>query len=80
MKKYVMTSNTYFAYKKICIYYGVALVVEEKEQLEVLEEYNNLTNNELQVKHFVKLCDELNLQQLDFHNVIEDFVTSVGEY
>lgn len=79
MKKYIMTSNTYFANKSYT-FYGIALFAEEKGQLEVLEEYNCLTNDELQVKHLVTLCNELNLQQGDFHNVIEDFVVSVGEH
>ena len=78
MKKYVMTSNTYFANKSYT-FYGIALFVEEKGQLEVLEEYNCLTNEELQIKHLVKLCNELDLQQNDFHNVVEDFVVSLGE-
>lgn len=79
MKKYVMTSNTYFANKSYT-FYGIALFVEENGQLEVLEEYSCLTNDELQIKHLVKLCNELDLQQCDFHNVVENFVVSVGEH
>lgn len=79
MKKYIMTSNTYFANKNYT-FYGIALFVEEKGQLEVLEEYSCLTNDELQIKRLVKLCNELDLQQGDFHNVVEDFVVSVGEH
>ena len=71
MKKYVMTSNTYFANKRY-IFYGIALFVEEKGQLEVLEEYSCLTNDKLRI--------ELDLQQCDFHNVVEDFVVSVVEH
>ena len=78
MKKYVMTSNTYFANKSYT-FYGIALLVEEKGQLEVLEEYNCITNNALQIKRLVKLCNGLNLQQDDFHNVVEDFTVSVGD-
>ncbi|MBQ8392464.1 MAG: hypothetical protein IJX51_01700 [Clostridia bacterium] len=79
MKKYVMTSKTYFANKSYT-FYGIALFVEEKGRLEVLEEYSCLTNDKLRVKHFVKLCNKLKLQQSDFLNVIEDFVVSAGEH
>ena len=79
MKKYVMTSNTYFANKRYT-FYGIALFAEEKGQLEVLEEYSCLTNDKLRIKYLVKLCNELDLQQCDFHNVVEDFVVSVVEH
>ena len=79
MKKYVMTSNTYFANKSYT-FYGIALIIEEREQIEVLEEHTCLTNDALQVRRLVKLCNELGLQQVDFHNVVEDFVVSVGEH
>ena len=73
-----MKSNTYFADESYT-FYGVALVIEEKKQLEILEEYSCLTNNELQAKKFVKLCNELNLQEEDLRNVIEDFIVLVEE-
>jgi len=76
MKKYIMTSNTYFANKSYT-FYGIALIIEERGQIEVLEEYNCLTNNDLQVKHLVTLCNELDLQQSDFHSVVEDFLFTV---
>ena len=75
MKKYIMTSNTYFADKNY-VFYGIALVVEAKGQLEVMEEYNCLTDDELQIRNFVRLCNEFELQQSDFQNVVEDFIVS----
>ena len=75
MKKYIMTSNTYFANTSYN-FYGIALIIEERGQIEVLEEYNCLTENEAYLRYLVKLCNDLNLPQADFQSIVEDFIVS----
>lgn len=73
MKTYILTSTTYYASKKIT-FYGIALINTDGKLHEMIDAFNDLTDNKAKVQKLVNLCNENNLNSIHFENVIQDLI------
>ena len=73
MKKYILTSTTYHIDKDIT-FYGIALINTDGKLHELIDAFNDLTNNKAKVQKLVNLCNENNLNSIHFENVIQDLI------
>ena len=73
MKKYILTSTTYHIDKDIT-FYGIALINTDGKLHELIDAFNDLTDNKAKVQKLVNLCNENNLNSIHFENVIQDLI------
>ena len=74
MKKYILTSTTYYASKKIT-FYGIALIKTDGISHELIEAFDDLTDDEAEMQKLVNICNESNLSSIHFKNVIQDLMS-----
>lgn len=72
--KYILTSTTYHFVKKKCVYYGIACVKTEGSNKELIEKYNDLSEDKEAVLNLVRKCNELNLDVAHLEDVVVDFL------
>ena len=73
MKKYILTSTTYHIDNDIT-FYGIALINTDGKLHELIDAFNDLTDNKAKVQKLVNLCNENNLNSIHFENVIQDLI------
>lgn len=73
MKKYIITSTTYHIDKDIT-FYGIALINTDGKSCELIEAYNDLTENKAKAQKLVNRCNSKNLNSIHFENVIQDII------
>jgi len=78
MKKYILTSNTYYGEKNYTLY-GIAYVEETENQFEVFEEYASLSNDMNKIKKFVQLSNELRLDLIHLRELVDDILNTEDE-
>lgn len=73
MKKYILTSTTYHIDNDIT-FYGIALINTDGKSHELIDAFNDLTDNKVKAQKLVNLCNENNLNSIHFENVIQDLI------
>lgn len=73
MKKYILTSTTYYTDKEIT-FYGIALIKTNDKSYELIKAFNDLTDNKAKAQALVNHCNNTNLNSIHFENIIQDLI------
>ncbi|MBE6673883.1 MAG: hypothetical protein E7596_02115 [Ruminococcaceae bacterium] len=73
MKKYILTSTTYYTDNEI-IFYGIALIKTNDKSYELIKAFNDLTDNKAKAQALVNHCNNTNLNSIHFENIIQDLI------
>ena len=74
MKKYILTTTTYYA-EKVLDFYGIALVDRDSNSYELIKAFNDLTQDRAAIENLIDDCNQLGLEEIHFKDVVEDLLS-----
>ena len=77
MEKYILTSTIYHGEKEY-IFYGIALIKEYNNQIEILDEQPTLSDDMNKIESIIEIFNECKLDPSHLHEIAEDILNMIN--